>query len=221
MRSTLVNKASGELEMVGTFRLMSQIRQQKFMGQSNEKLVEEFKKTNNQSILAELFCRNFTLISKVFYEPVYSYIDKDDKISSVLSCIYNSATNFDINKGYAFNTFMIKCIRSGFNLHIQHLSYRNRNANNLYSLERMCEDFENQNIETNFIKPYDESYDKIELISNIDRSNLSESEKIMCKAIIEDSSITNNELAELLECHRHTVRNMKNNLKTKLSAIVY
>ena len=206
--------------MVDTFRLMSQIRQDKYKQLTNEQLAKEYKKTNNQSLLAELFCKNFALISRVVFEPIYSYIDKEDKISSVLSSIYNAALNFEASKGYAFNTFVIKCIRTEFNGYIAKLSYKKRKVDKLYSLEAMCENMDNQNVEINFIKAYDDSYDKVELLNSIQNSKLSPEEKVMCEAIIQDCNITNNELAKVLSCHRHTVRHIKSSLKSKLVTVM-
>lgn len=206
--------------MVSTFRLMSQIRQEQYKQLTNEQLVEEYKATTNQSMLAELFCKNFAYISRVVFQPVYSYIDNEDKISAVLSGIYNAASKFEPKRGYVFNTFMIQCIKGELNMQIAYLSYKKRKSNGVCSLDGMYEDMDGEAFEKNIIKPYDDSYDTIELINSIDNSNLSQDEKIMCKAIIQDSNITNLELADLLSCHRHTVRSIKNSLKNKLAVVM-
>ena len=39
-------------------------------------------------------------------------------------------------------------------------------------------------------------------------------------SIIKDLAITNNELAKVLSCHRHTVRHIKSSLKSKLVTVM-
>ena len=211
--------------MVDTFRLMSQIRQQQYKDFTNEELAQQYKKTNNQSLLAELFCKNFTLYSGVVYEPKYSYIDTASKVSSVLTAIYNAAQAFDSDKGYVFNTLAIKCIKQEFALHIQKLTYKKRKQSiSDVSLESLCAIFnagEDDTFEPEFLLGVQENeYNLIEVINTINNSNLTDNEKIMCKAIINDCNITNNELAEILNCHRHTVRAIKKGMQSKLNSVL-
>ncbi len=182
------------------------------------------KQTNNQSLLAELFCKNFALYSSVVYESKYSHIDNPSKISSVLTAIYNAAYAFDGSKGYVFNTLAIKCIKQEFAAHTANLSYQKRKGQaNEVSLEGLCEFYTGTT--RNYREPEyllgtsEIKYNLIETLNIINNSNLTENEKILCKAIIQDHNITNNELAELLNCHRHTVRAVKNSLHTKLNKI--
>lgn len=212
--------------MVDTFRLMSQIRQDCYKDSTNEELAEQYKKTNNQSLLAELFCKNFALYISVAYESKYGYIDNESKVSSVLTAIYNAAQFFDSSRGYVFNTLAIKCIKQEFAVHIAKLSYQKRKERvNDVSFEGLCELFGSDEDSTNSCEPAyltgvnEAQYNLVETLYTIDNSNLTDNEKLMCKAIINDYNITNNELADILKCHRHTVRAVKKSLQSKLSTV--
>ena len=211
--------------MVDTFRLMSQIRRDKYKDYTNEQLAQEYKKTNNQSLLAELFCKNFALYSGVVYEQKYAYIDNESKVSSLLTALYNAAVFFDVDKGYVFNTLAIKCIKQEFAAHLAKLSYQKRkNKVNDISIEAVCKMFsgeEDSDYEPEYILGVtDDQYAFVEIINTINKSNLCENEKMLCKAIINDYNITNNELAEMLNCHRHTVRAVKKGLQSKLTSVL-
>jgi DNA-binding NarL/FixJ family response regulator len=131
---------------------------------------------------------------------------------------------FDETKGYVFNTLAIKCIKQEFAAHIAKLTYQKRKQQvNDVSIEAICEMFNDEG--TNSFEPEyvlgtsDNQYSMVDVITTVNNSNLTENEKILCKAIINDPGITNNELADLLKCHRHTVRAVKHGLQNKLKEV--
>ena len=205
--------------MVNTFRLMNQIRLEEFKVKKLENLVYEYKSTNNQSIIAEIFCRNFKLLSAVVYEQRYKFIDKDDKVDAVMQAICCAVDRFDINKNVAFNTFLVKNLRCQLYNYVAILTQQ-RHKGIVYSLDAMRDNTDNEDYDVNILKTDYNDLDNVLLNVDLNTAGLSEREAIMCKAIMDNPNITNCELAELLKCHRHTIAKEKIILQQKLAFLI-
>lgn len=205
--------------MVDTFRLMNQIRLDKYQEISQEDLAVEYQATNNQSIIAEIFCRNFKLLCSVIYEARYNLVEQQDKVDSAVCAVYRALDKFDVSRNLMFNTFLIKNVRSNLATHMAKIMQK-RHCQNMYSLDEMKENTDNHEYEKNFQLFAPKYTEQIDLSVDLSKTNLSEREKIMCEAIMENPNISNTELSEILKCHRHTVRNEKYILQQKLAFLL-
>ena len=205
--------------MVDTFKLMNQIRLSEFSDISQEQLAVDYQKTENQSIIAEIFCRNFKLLCSVIYEPRYRLVDNQDKVDSVMCAIHRALIKFDISKNFMFNTFLITNVRSAVTTYLYKV-YQKRHCQNVYSLDEMKEKTDNNEYESNFELYNTSVADQVNMSVDLYNAGLSEREIIMCKAIMENPDISNQELSEILKCHRHTIRHEKNILQQKLSFLI-
>ena len=205
--------------MVDTFRLMNQIRLVQFANTPFEDLAAEYQKTNNQSIIAEVFCRDFKLLFRVISEPKYNAVDKQDKVDAVLRVVYRGLEKFSPDKAVSFNTFLVAGVRRKLATYIQYLAQKKRSGT-VYSLDYMKESMDNNEYEVNFDLPDSDYTKSVEFSMDMLNAGLSERQKIMCAAIMDNPKISNVELAEILKCHRHTVCAEKKILQQKLAFLV-
>ena len=204
--------------MVDTYRLMTQVRLPEYKNESLEHLAAEYKVTNNQSILAEVFCREFKLWCSLVYSSRFSNVNRADLVSDCLSSIHRCLISFNPEYKAKVTTYITKDMYCAF-ITLAYKAARDKNRLN-YSLEYLTEKNDNNSYELNFIKPKNVEMSEIELLEAIRVSGLSEKERIMCKAILDDPYISNTELADVIKVHRHTIRAMKQTLQRKLSWIV-
>ena len=200
--------------MINTFKMMNQVRMDKYKNVSNEDLAKEYRDNQSPSILAEVFCRNFSWWQSICHNSAYNCIDGQDKVDAVVMRIHSALSTFNGNS--KFITYATKCITLELNRKLQYFTYKGR-TEKVYSLDKMREDMDNTDFEENFDVPdYDEDRNA-ELRVGLSTCNLNDKEKLMCQAIMDNNGITNCELATMLGVHRHTVRNMKTALQTKLA----
>lgn len=205
--------------MVDTFRLMNQIRLDIYKDFTQEELVGEYQKEENQSILAELFCRNFKSLCAVIYEARYNIIEKQDKVDCAMWSVYRALNNYDITKPVHFNTFLITNLRKRLATCMQQVLQK-RHCSSVYSLDEMKENTDNNEYEKNFQIFVPSHAEQINLSFDINNAGLSDREKVMCKAILDNPNISNIELSQILKCHRHTVMKEKRELQQKLAFLI-
>jgi len=205
--------------MVDTYRLMNQIRLIDYSGKTNEELVALYQNTNDQSILAEMFCKNFKLFCSIVYQSNYRSIDNADKVDAVLQSLNKAMKYYNHDKVISFNTFVTRCIKSRLASHIQYLTQK-RHQGITYSLDALRENTDNEEYNKNILTEKDNSFDNVDFSVDFSLSDLSEREKLMCKLIMENPNISNCELSEALNCHRHTIAKEKKILQTKLAYLL-
>lgn len=200
--------------MIGTYKLLCQLRVEENFKLSNEELCKKYIDTKlNPTVLAELFCRNFNFWNNIACK--FSTLDSQEIASIILDRISHSAQCFDLSLGFKYLTFATKVILT--QLYGMLNSSKNiYNVKDIYSLDAMIERTDGNNFEENFLVNTISEYDKIDLIYTIINSDLSKNEKSMCLVIINNPGVNYNEIAEYLNIHRHTVRGLREKLQLKL-----
>lgn len=201
--------------MVETYKLMSQIRLDTYKNCTNEELCAIYAKSMNQSVLAEMYCRNFKTWCGVAYNSKFYAINGADKASFVLQVIHKSMLKYALDKKCSFVTFCVSCISRRLVAQIHYLTTQSRNMN-VYSLDYMKEKTE-CDYEANFVNTQVDEISNVEFMQVLRDSGLSDKEMFVCKLIMENPNITNIEIARELDVHRHTIAKCKNSLSNKLA----
>lgn len=205
--------------MVDTFKMMNRIRLVKFADISDEDLLKN-NSANNQSVIAELYCRHFKLWFTIANKPKFSYIDKADKSSFVLQGLYDAIQNYSCDKQVQFKTFAYTCVNNALvGVMLKSKKHDNWLQRNDVSLDNLIELNDGNPYEINFDVPTVDELSKVDLMCLINSSDFSDREKLLCKAIMDDPYITDIELSELLKVHRHTIRTDKIKLRNKLTLL--
>ena len=196
--------------MIETYKMMNRIRIEKYQKTSNEDLAKMYIDEQNPSILAEMYCRNFKWWYNIASSYKYVNVPMQDKADICTTILHKAMMTY--NGSTKFITYAT--IRICNNLYTLAMKYKNVCT---YSLDKMREDMDGEDYEKNFdIPAYNEDL-SAELQAEFKYANLSDNEIRMCNLLIENPNIKNSELSEILGVHRHSVRNMKLQLQTKLA----
>lgn len=211
--------------MVNTYRLMSKVLIPENGKYTNEELAIIYQENRNPSILAEIFCRNFSQWLFITNKRSFYRMDNEDKVSIVLDKLDKALTSFDITKGYKFTTYANRLIILELTNKKNYFNHYRRNdvlVSSLYENsgddENYCKIENEASIITDFVNQNE--IDMINLKQSIQESNLSEKEKLICDIILDNPGITDLEISDMMKVHRHTVRNLKLGLKSKIKNII-
>lgn len=205
--------------MVDTFKMMNKIRLVKFVNVSDEDLLIN-NDVNNQSVIAELYCRHFKMWLTIANKPKFAYVDKADKSSFVLQGLYDAIQNYSYDKQVQFKTFAYRCVNNALvGVMLKSKKHDNWLQRNDVSLDSLIELNDGNPYELNFDVPADDELSNVDLICMINSSDFTDREKLLCRAIMEDPYISDIELSEILKVHRHTVRTDKIKLRSKLAML--
>ena len=208
--------------MNATFKMLSTLRDEKYAKMANEELAIAYQNSDlNASILAEMYCRNFTILYNLA-SKFYS-IPEDDKASIITQQLNTTMQAFDANKGVKYITFAIKDINEKFVAYLQKYNRKGRiNFCDCSSLSNDTEDNTGYDNDDNFItyNPFDNYMSEVELIDTIKHSNLSLIEKKVCYLFMKSDTCTREEIANKLGVSRQTVQIAIKNLKQKLKFVL-
>lgn len=189
---------------------------------ANEELAIAYQNSDlDASILAEMYCRNFTILFNLA-SKFYS-IPEDDKASIIIQQLNVTMQAFDPDKGVKYITFVVKDINEKFVAYLQKYNRKGRiNFCDCNSLSNYNDDNDGYDNDDNFVtyNYFDNYASEVELIDTIKRSNLSLIEKKVCYLFIKSDTCTREEIANKLGISRQTVQIAVKNLKQKLKLVL-
>ena len=202
--------------MYNTYKLMRQIAFNN-CELTNEEIAVKYQQSQEPRLLATMFCRNYGLLTKIASNSCFYSLDKDEVASTILQKVNEALIKYDYSRCDTFVPFMKHIIELELFNKLNYFKHKGRDKV-VYSLEALVEKEDGQNFEDNFLEDdYDHS-DSIDLnLSIFNDTSLSEKEKNLCRTIMENPDMTDIELAEKLNVHRHTIRNTKQRLAQKFS----
>ena len=90
--------------MYKTLNLLSQTRDSNLIDLNNEQLVELYQKNHSDTIISEIFCKNFEVYQKLYKK--FPTLDNDERVSSLLQWTTTSLNKYSTEKGVKFITFL-------------------------------------------------------------------------------------------------------------------
>ncbi len=90
--------------MYKTLNLLSQTRDSSLIDLNNEQLVELYQKNHSDTIISEIFCKNFEVYQKLYKK--FPTLDNDERVSSLLQWTTTSLNKYSTEKGVKFITFL-------------------------------------------------------------------------------------------------------------------
>lgn len=214
--------------MINTYRLMTKILVPENKKFTNEELAIMYQERTNASILAEIFCRNFSQWLFMVNKANFRNLDMADKVSIVLDRLDKALKSYDISKGFKFTTWGNKLILMELTNKNNYFKHALRSETVLVSINGASSP--NEDLDINEINEnkaslivdstIENEFNTIDLKVTINNSKLSDKEKLICNIIIDNPGITDLEISEMMKVHRHTVRNLKLGLRNKLAFIL-
>lgn len=205
--------------MQQTYKMFNALRQPEFSKLTNEQLAAAYKETQNQAILAEMFCKNIKWWQSIITHSLFNPIEKTDKVSYCVERIHSAMLTY--NGSTKFITYATRVIQIKLYQQLEHLSYCGR-GEVVLSLEGLAEAANSNSsrkelFEGNFDAPQKDLFKAAEIKYDLEQTNLTEKEKAVCVEILYDSKISNTDIAAHIGVHRHTVEHIKKSLQVKLS----
>lgn len=199
--------------MIKTYNILKQGIEKTLKNYSNEELAMLYKQSQKQSIVAEIFCRNFNYWLDLSCQ--LRGIPYDERVSVILEKIHTGLLTYNFRFQTNLLTYIRSCIRNVDGGFITKSYYKNRFVENINvsfddEFEEDCtfEDViaaDNSDLDTAILK----------LTINTD-SSLTSKEKLLCNLIIDNPIIQMNELSQKLKVSNQYVWLIRKKLAKKL-----
>lgn len=209
--------------MRDTYNMLNLIRTNEYSGLTNEQLALEYKKDLKPEVLAEMFCRNYTLLYNMSRR--FHSVCSQDAASIITVSLDITMQKYDTSYGAKYMTFALKHILEAFTQEILKQNRVNRKINNesinLSYFMNFTEDEKDNSDSTILVdKQSDKDFDEVELLTTIENSSLSNTEKKICKLLITQPSLTREDIADIIGVSRQSVQVAVRNLKLNICSVL-
>lgn len=202
--------------MYNTLNYLKQTRKENLKGLSNATLAFEYQQKKDDSIISEIFIKNFAFLLKLCNKV--HCIDNEDKVSTILSSIHKALLHYD--GSHSFLTFLGTIIRNDFGRFKILNKFKNRSSikislNDKDEIDReWADNLEDEN--------YQSQIDYRLLVDDIlEIKSLTKNERKVLQIIVKDPLITSNEIAKKLNlCNVYIGKQIKS-IKIKLKGYFY
>ena len=206
--------------MVKTYKQLKHLITKDFKRYSNEDLAELYKKTNDEQIIAELYCRNmnywYRLGKKIFT------ISEEEKASIILEKLYSCLLDFDKEKNSSFLAYVYVAINNAFG----GIKTKNKFKHRYKELDML--NLENKVAGTDSLRLIDmiennsDDLQTITLKIAIDNDkSLTVYEKKFCQIVIDNPGITLVEIGEIMHVCSQRVWWIRKSLKEKIKMSLF
>lgn len=201
--------------MINTYNFLKNTitKGEKFKQMDDISLCKLYQDTKNEEIITYEFCKHLKLWLRIS-QRFKNLPSSEDIPSLVLIAIERALRTFDLEKNIKFITYVGTVVFRELENKIYFSAKRNINCISLEdTVGGETEDITYQDI----IKDERDIFNEFEIRDYLEKAPLKKEELELCKILMESNSkISNKELAETLNKHRHTIRNIKISLKSKL-----
>lgn len=199
--------------MFKTYKLLKEQKNKKFENYSNEELALIYQASENQAIIAQIFCKNFNYLLN--YAKSVLIINDEDKASIILESIQKAIKTFNPTRRVKLLTYIRKYVYNAFGAYKIKSKYKNRDLENtILSLDDRNDD---NLILSDIIANNSEDLDRAILKLTIDTDkSLSLIEKSLCNLLIDNPNIQINEISKEMNITTQYVWIIKKNLSKKL-----
>lgn len=204
--------------MIKTYNILKQKTENNLKNYSNEELALIYQETNNSSIVAEVFCRNFNYWLKLSCQ--LKCVPYDERISIILEKIHTGMETYKIDQGANLLTYIRSCVYNVSGGYTTKNKYKNRFVEGInISIDEETE----EGTKLLDIIPGDNSdLDTAILKLTIDtHKGLNKREKELCNLIIDSPNIETYEIGNLLHITTQRVWELKKDLQKKLEISLY
>lgn len=206
--------------MVKTYKQLKQFITKDFKKYSNEDLAELYKKTNDEQIIAELYCRNmnywYRLSKKIFT------ISEEEKASIILEKLYSCLLDFNKEKNTSFLAYVYVAVNNAFG----GIKIKNKFKDRYKELNMFSLNYEQEGTDgLKFIDMIEDKSDDIQTITlkiaiNNDNS-LTKYEKRFCEIVIDNPGISLMEIGEIMHVCYQRIWQIRKCLKEKIKMSLF
>lgn len=208
--------------MVETYKQLKQIITKDFKKYSNEDLVELYKNSKDDQIIAELYCRNlkywYRLGQKIFT------ISEEEKVSIILEKIYSCILEYDRNKNASFVSFVYVAVNNVFGGIKIKDKFKNRYKElDMLNLDNEIPGTDGLNIIDTIEDPSTENeFRAIILKLAIEKDNtLTKYEKRFCQIVIDNPGIELKGIGEIMHVCNQRIWWIQKCLKEKIKISLF
>ena len=164
--------------MKETLKMMKGIITGKEQELEENELIKEYQNKLSNNILAYFFIDNFGMITLL--SDSYPYLDEDDKASFCLQELDKCLRNFNIKNKVKFTTYFYTCYKNRLRMEFEQINTQKRKILYFYA-----DSTDSYIIDDHYTKKtYEMDIDLIDdLDSVLDKYNLNEKEKKICKML--------------------------------------
>lgn len=206
--------------MVETYKQLKKFITKDFKGYSNEDLAELYKKTNDEQIIAELYCRNMNYWYRLGQK--ISIISGEEKASIILEKLYACLLDYDKNKNTSFLAYVYVAVNNAFG----GIKIKNKFKHRYKALSTLDLDSEVEG--TNGLRLIDMIEDKsddmaaitLKIAINNDKS-LTKYEKRFCQIVIDNPGIELREIGSVMKVSYQRIWWIQKSLKEKIKISLF
>lgn len=206
--------------MVETYKQLKKFITKDFKGYSNEDLAELYKNTNDEQIIAELYCRNMNYWYRLGQK--ISIISGEEKASIILEKLYACLLDYDKNKNTSFLAYVYVAVNNAFGgIKIKNKFKHRYKESGMLDLDSEIEG-------TNGLRLIDMVEDKsdemaaitLKLAINNDNS-LTKYEKRFCQIVIDNPGIELREIGSVMKVSCQRIWWIQKSLKEKIKISLF
>ena len=204
--------------MIKTYNILKQKMENNLKDYSNEELALLYQETESQSIVAEVFCRNFNYWLKLSCQ--LKCVPYDERISVILEKIYTGMKTYKLDQGANLLTYIRSCVYNVSGGYTTKNKYKNRFVENInISIDEETEEgtklldiipADTNDLDTAILK----------LTINT-HTGLNKREKTLCNLIIDSPNIETYEISSIMHITTQRVWELKKDLQKKLKISLY
>lgn len=206
--------------MVETYKQLKKFITKDFKNHNNEDLAELYKKTNDEQIIAELYCRNMNYWYRLGQK--ISIISEEEKASIILEKLYSCLLDYDRNKNTSFLAYVYVAINNAFG------GIKTKNKFKYRYKESSMLDLDNEIEGTNGLRLIDMVEDKSDELAAItlkiainNDNSLTKYEKRFCQIVIDNPGIELREIGTIMHVGYQRVWLIQKCLKEKIKISLF
>lgn len=193
--------------MLKTSKILNKTRKINYKNLNNEELALLYQKNRDDAIISEIYYKNYPVL--MLYYKKFGQLNREDKLSIILSCIYKTLNKYDCNRETKFITLLGLSVKNDMNMEIRAINSKKRFCDkNAIGLNEKVHDRVGKSQEIgDSIEDRSQNMDDVLLKVCLRKTQLLTSrQKKICNILIKDGYRTNRELREMLHLTKAEVR---------------